>query len=436
MTGKIGLVGMLSGAVLAIASDTRAQSDAADPQSNARTERRVQFRFDDRPVVEVGRSIRFELGFRLDADVRTDAASEIKAGAFEWNGKRIEVAGRVTDRIAFELSHDLDVGSRWRDAFVDVRALNLLSVRTGQFKVPFSAERLRSLGRIDFVNRSLAADALAPGRAVGVMARGDLGRAVEYAIGVFDGRPREGVAADPVVADRHAGVLSAARVTVRPFARGDGTRQPRTAGVRATPTSPMRSLQLGVSVLRGSNVPSLSGLGARTFDSDELLFEPVYVNGPRIGVGTELQWSPGPLRVNAEWIAIQEDRRNQALDGSTLPALRARGWYASAIWRIARWRHDDDRWLARALLREVEIGARFEGIAFGTGDAPDTIVIHPRAEIIPWQDLHVLTLGTTWRLNRFSRIQLNAIHERPHARALVSVPDSRWSGVLKLQLQM
>ena len=66
-----------------------------------------------------------------------------------------------------------------------------LTLDGGRFKTPFSAEFLTPASSIDFVNRSQAVSVLAPGRQVGVQARGDLGSeggsSFGYALGVFNG---------------------------------------------------------------------------------------------------------------------------------------------------------------------------------------------------------------------------------------------------------
>jgi Phosphate-selective porin O and P len=426
---RLSMAALLSVMSLAIANVSAAQSAPVSEAEEASTrdpEKPLRFVFDGRPAVEIGKAIRVELGLRLDTDIRTDDTSDLDNGAFDWSGKRIEIAGRVTKRVDFEFSRDLGDNERWRDAFVDVDAAKPVSVRGGRFKVPFSEERLRGEGKLDFVFRAVAAEALAPGRDDGVMVHGDAShKTVTYAVGGFrDSIPERIAREDPLAAERDARMLTAARATIKPFTRWHRGK------------SSLKSLRFGAAVLHGSNVSTLTTLGAATLDRDDPLFEPVYVNGPRNGLGTEVQWTPGPLRVNAEWIQIREARDGQALDGSDLPDLLGRGWYVSGVWRVVRWRHQDE-WFARAFLREIEVGARYEGIAFGTGDGPDDVVIHPRAEIIPWQSLHVLTLGGTWHLNEFSRVQVNAIAEDPDAPALVNLlgTDRRWSGVVRLQLQ-
>jgi hypothetical protein len=412
-------------AVLITAIPARAQSTGTSDQQP-----RFRVYFDDRPGVEFGKDVRVELGGRLDGDLRTDDSADRDRGSLEWGGKRLELSGRVTRYVDFEISRELADNRPWRDVWVEVGRTAALAVRLGRFKVPFSQDRLRSQSRLDFVNRSMAADRLAPGRNDGVMTHGETAKErITYAVGVFRNRDPEGIEDDPALddLDRDQRALGAARVTAKPFL---SWRDGKTL---------FESLQVGVAVTRDRSLPSLTRFGASTLDNDDDIFEPVYINGPRTGVGTELHWTPGRARINAEWMQIRETRDGQAFGGGDLPDFLGRGWYISGVYRVARWRDKNRDWLTRSVLREVEIGARLEGIAFGTGTSATDVVTHPRAEIIPWHGLHALTLGATWRLNRFSRIQLNAITEKPEVP--LSEPSNpgterRWSGVVKFQIAL
>ena len=413
--------GLVAG--LALASPVRALAQASDePTASENHPRPVRFVFDGRPAIEIERSIRVELGLRLDAAVRLD---DPPAGdeRFGWTGRRAEIAGRVTDRIAFEVSRDLGGDEQWRDVFADVKAASAVSFRGGRFKVPFSDERLRGLGSIDFVERSYAAEQLAPGRRNGGMGHGETWKnRLDYAVGVFQSGDDETLDDDPIQRGHDRPLLAATRVTIRPFA--------------ALPeANALRTLRLGVAGFRDSVLPGLATLGVSTRDGGESMFSPVYVNGPRSGVGTELRWTPAArLRIYAEWMQVRTSRHAQALDGGDLPALAGQGWYASAIYRVAQSRGSGG-WITRWLFRELEVGGRFEGIRFGTG--PGTVdVIHPRTAVVPWHSLHALTLGATWRLNRYSRIQINAVAEDPDTPAAAAVDNHRhWSSAVKLQVQ-
>jgi hypothetical protein len=136
---------------------------------------------------------------------------------------------------------------------------------------------------------------------------------------------------------------------------------------------------------------------------------------------------------------IRETRDGQAFDGGDLPDFLGRGWYVSGVYQLARHHGKHLDWKTKSFFREVEVGARYEGIAFGTGSSATDVVSHPRADIIPWHGLHAFTLGATWRLNKYSRMQFNAITEKPEVPTIdASNPGNnrRWSGVLKFQIAL
>jgi phosphate-selective porin len=414
----------LAAALAACCGGLAARADAQD-RAEPVSPRGVRLTFDDKPVVAFGDAVRLELGARLQADVRADDTRALADGAFAWGHRRVEVAGRVTRRVHFEVSNELGADRPWRDVFVDVRASRALAVQAGRFKVPFSHERLRSGGRLDFVHRSYAADRLAPGRQNGAAVHGRLGRRLEYDAGAFGAGFPEYVALDPATRGLERQPLVAGRLAAQPF-RDRGDRD-----------DPLRPLQLGLAVLRGRSLPMLTTLGVRTHDARDRLFPAVYVNGPRAGIGTEARWASGPVRVAAEWIRLEESREGQALDATDLPALVAQGWYVSGVYRVARWRHRDAHWLASALLREVELAARLERIRFGTGRARDgATIVHPRAASLPVHALGAVTVGATWRLNTFGRIQGNVIAEQPDTPLSATTGERRhWSSVVRLQVE-
>jgi hypothetical protein len=422
-----GLAPALLALVGSCALALRAGAQTVDPRPEQPTERPagVRLGFDDRPVLEIGDAARLEFGVRLQADVRTDDTSVLDAGTFDWGARRVEVEGRVSRRVEFEVSYEIGHERPWRDAYVDVRATRALSTQAGRFKVPFGYERLRGGGRLDYVNRSYAADRLTPGRQGGAAAHGRLGRRLEYQAGVFSAGLPESVAADPAARHAPREPLVAGRLVAQPFrARGNDRRL-------------LRSVELGVAGLRGRNAPMLTTLGVRTLDARERVFPAVYVNGPRAGIGAEARWSPGRLRLDSEWIRVRELRIAQALDGRDLPPLVASGWYVSGIYQVVGGRRSDAHWLTAALLRDVEVGARLEGIGFRAGGDPTpAAVVHPRADVVPPHGLRALTLGASWRLTRFGRIQGNVVAEQPDVPATSGLDAARrWSSVVRLQLR-
>ncbi len=101
-----------------------------------------------------------------------------------------------------------------RDYYLTFRQLRDLNVRVGQFKVPYSRERVTSSGDLQFADRSIANGEFNLDRSVGLSIRSDdlfgLGL-LRYQAGVFSVRGRGAVGYDPVT------LLYVARIEVLPL---------------------------------------------------------------------------------------------------------------------------------------------------------------------------------------------------------------------------
>lgn len=348
---------------------------------------------DDHPTIAIfDRAVRIELKGRFDADVIDTGDADRSAGP-DWSGRRVGVGLALGRTVEADVSRELSGDHPWRDVHLTWHARPWLYARGGRFKVPFSEERVRSLANQDFLERSLAARTLAPGRDVGVLVGGRAaGRRLEWEGGVFEGRgeawpgktPLESTPASPLVA---------VRIGVRPLAgRGRG---------------PWRSLRAAVAVTTADRAAGLGGVEGRTILDREPFTLPVFIAGPERRLGLDTQWTPGRFRLRAEWMRHSQARRAQGLDGATLPTIRADGWYASAVWQIVR-RHGRDRRLTADWLRSGEIGVRVEGLSFAAATARDG----PFAEVLPLPRHRAVTGGTTWTLHRWIVVQVDVVHER------------------------
>jgi phosphate-selective porin len=374
-------------------------------------------------TLRLGEAVRITPTARLHADVRPAGDEERDDVDLDVARRRVGVKGRITSRIEFEVERELDADGGWRDAFVDVRATRHLQVRAGHFKVPFSREQLTGAGRLDFIDRSRATDRLAPGRSAGVALHGRiLRRILGYEGGVFtgDGTPRGSLsiprAAEPTLAGR---------LTIRPqgAARRAGSLGDLEIGVAAVTTD----IHEGRASLRGR------------LTTRDLFFAPVFVSGRRLRVGGDLDWRPGPLGLRAEFLRGDDARRHQGLLDETLPPLRALGWSVSGVWAVAgrdAYAKADDT-LAFAGLAGLELAARTERLSFGTPGAADGQVWTPRAEQLSTVAARSWTVGVNWTLNRFVRVQANAVREEvvSHARG-TTPPRPTWTPVVRLQLSM
>jgi phosphate-selective porin OprO and OprP len=322
------------------------------------------------------------------------------------------------------VEREIGADAPWRDVFVNVRTFRPVQVRAGQFKMPFSLEQLTSPTHLDFVYRSRAADLLAPGRGVGASLHGRLAaRTLGYDVGLFR---RDGETAR-FGSNPGAGQTVAARLTVRPpeAARHAGS---------------LGDIEVGVNATSGDVSEGRHSLRGR-LTSRSVFFAPVYVQGRRMRLGADLDWRPGPFGVRAEIIKVEDERRDQGLDGTTLSPLRSDGWYIAGTWAVAGRRAAKQAaaadWFA-GWLKGVELAARFERLGFGSVSDGEPALRNPRAATLARMDEQALTFGVNWSLNRWTRIQVNAIREQvtDAARGSVVVPSALWTRVCRLQFSM
>ena len=86
--------------------------------------------------------------------------------------KRLGVSGEIDNAIEFQIEAELTDDDPWRDVYGDFKYFDVVRVRGGKFKIPFSLDENTGASRLDFMFRSLAATHLAPGRDHGVMVHG------------------------------------------------------------------------------------------------------------------------------------------------------------------------------------------------------------------------------------------------------------------------
>lgn len=286
---------------------------------------------------------------------------------------RVGVDGRW-GRLSYEFTvdpQDLD-DTFVRDAYGRWRFTPAFQVQVGQFKVPGSREYLASARTLDFMERSALAQFAAPGRDVGAMVRGDLGR-VEYQTGVFagDGRGR----------GSRADLTSASRVVWNPpgdLVFGGSFSVGRTNAVDADPAN---------------GIEGRTTLGYR-------FFERVYVDGMRVRMGGDVAWSPGPWRVAVEGLRVADARDGQGLDLEDLPSVQSVGYSVSVVRQLGRRGGQ-----ARSRFREVDLGIRLDGLHFDdSGPATDRSSTRPRATDIRALGARSVTMTASWQPTRWSRV--------------------------------
>jgi phosphate-selective porin OprO and OprP len=389
---------------------------------------RVSLSFKDNPSLRIGSNVRFDVHFKSQADWRdfSDQGAGSSGDEFDLNRARIGIDGRVSRYVEYQVERELRSARRpWRDVFANVRPLRAAQVQLGHFKMPFSLDQTTSSMDINFAYRSLAGTYLAPGRDVGLMAHGGVFRnRLRYEAGVFREGGDNARLNEQIDAARQRTI--AGRVVARPW--------------NAARFASLRNLEVGAAFTAGQVPEGLNSLRAEAIGGDRLV-DRVYVNGLRRRLGAELQWRPGSASVQGEIIRVTEQRRGQGIDNENLPDVVHRGWYLSGTWLITGEEKKGNIDPARPLLQggfgALEIAGRVEALTFGSRSRSGPALPGPRAaRILETRDM-AWTLGLNWYVNRFVRVQANAIREqREEGGATLPALGGAWGRTFRVQFQL
>ncbi len=427
------------------ATDAPAPDEPIDPDAVDTTGGGLRFVWKQHPSLRFGSVARVDLEAKLQEDVRASYpdAKGLKdpitgqVQTFELHRSRFGLQGNLFKHIEYEIEREftekeltekeilegLTPQSQWKDVNVNVTYIKDAQIQIGKFKVPFGLDELTGVTHNDFVYRSLGANYLAPARDIGVMVHGRFfKRGLNYWTGMFAHDGDNARSKKIQGGDR----TFAARLTGTPF---------RTLGVS------------GLDVGGAVTVSSLSddsfrpnGLRGRTIMTQDTFYEAVYVKGQRRRWEGDVDWSAGPVSARAEFTLVNDDRLQQGLRDQDLPPARARSWYVSGTWvvtgeqKVRPLKPDTD--FLRDGIGAVEVVGRFERLWYdSSGEGTATPTRTPRTENIFREADRALTVGVNWILNRFIKLQFNAIRERVEDPAKNPVPDGAafWSRVLRLQ---
>jgi phosphate-selective porin OprO/OprP len=388
----------------------------------------VGFRWKGYPTLQLGEGTHVDFRARVQYDVRPTFADATgnESSESDFARRRIAFEGEVLNAVSFQVEAELEGENRWRDVYANYQQFTSVQVQGGQFKLPFSMDENTSPTNLDFVYRSLAARLLAPGRDRGVMVHGRLlERIVRYEAGVFDQDGRNARTRNP---ERVAGGRTlAGRLIAQPFRTTKSIASDFQAGVAFTSSD----VEAGSRSLRGLT----------TFE--EPLFDPeLYVQGRRQRTGFELRWRPGPFSLKSEYIRVTTERRGQSVEDTDLSPLVATGWYVSGTWAItgenkAAGLTKPRRPFMRGGFGAFEAAVRLEQLTFGSVATDGVPSFSTRADVVEAASDRVMTIGGSWYLNQWVKVQLNAVREaiaRPRRGQPVS--QAVWSYVTRFQFTM
>ncbi|HEU4430427.1 MAG TPA: porin, partial [Myxococcota bacterium] len=335
---------------------------------------------------------RVRIGGYIQADTRVypgDDASLATTGMILRRARPI-VEGTISRYFDFRVMPDFGGAAlTLQDAYVNLRYWPIAQLQAGQFKSPFSLERLQSATALTFIERGFPTQ-LAPNRDLGVMFHGDFHEGVvQYQLAAMNGVP-DG-ASSPVDSDDGKDVV--ARVFAQPFLE--------------TGWAPLQGLGLGFAASYGEQERAVTP-GYRT-NGQDVFFRfatGVVEDGERLRLGPQASYYWGPFGSMFEWTRSQIDVTGPSGSGEA----EARAWQVAASWVLTGESASYRGITPRNPLRPgegtwgaFELAARFHRLevdddVFAGGFASLT---SSASQADAW------TVGLNWYLNPFVKLALN-----------------------------
>jgi phosphate-selective porin OprO/OprP len=350
-----------------------------------------------------------KIGGRVDADMRFYNSDHPENNQFFVNRARIYLSGTLFKYYEFKIEPDFGKGtSELKDGFINVNYVPYAQFKVGQFKEPFSLERLASSNYMDFVERSLPVDNLTPDRDQGIMIHGSYAPfGLHYGLGIFNG-----VRANESDVDDHKDV--AMRIGLTPFYKQKSIL--------------LKGLYVGLSTTYGEqemtypdDEDAFWSKGKLETAGDTKFFQftnGVKHDGSRQRLGTEFAWVVGPLSIKGEWMRLDlDDLKNPAGESHDLSMS---GEYISLAYFLTGETQQFDP--AQAVFKRtkpnkifdpkngtwggVQLLARYERLGLSDG-----FFDHGYANPAKYTDCAKgFTLGLNWYLNEMVRVMLNYNH--------------------------
>jgi phosphate-selective porin len=401
----------------------------------------LRFVWREHPSLRGGRNFRLDFAAKLQYDGRDPGDNPDPATFPTWqvHRMRIGIEGEVFRHIQYSFERELteretndplqkSTKTPWKDAYLEANYTDAAQVRGGKFKVPFGLDQTSGESELDFIYRSLGGNYLSPGREIGGMVHGRFfKRGLNYWAGWFTHDGENSRSSKIEGADN----TIAGRVTVTPFRKF----------VKAGLPDAEVGVSAAVSQLANDSVLP-NGLRARTVVSQFTFFEPMFVSGQRKRFGGDFDWLAGPFGARTEYMHVADTRHDQGIGDEDLNDVRGRAWYLLGTVVLTGEKKERPVEPKKPLLQggvgAVEIAMRFDRIWFDSKPGQDPPFRNSRAQTVYPSGDRVLTLGLNWYVNRWVKLQFNAIKERLEdvERSPILDGTTFWSRIARLQIAL
>lgn len=376
---------------------------------------------------------KLKMGGRLHGDFRAYNSDHPKNDEFYISRARIYLAGTLYSYFDFKVEADFGKGaSDLKDGYINLNYFPSAQVMMGQFKAPFSLERMTSANYITFIERSLPVSNLTPDRDVGIMVHGAYEPAgLYYGAGIFNG-----ARSNKSDADDHKDFVG--RLAMTPF----------------TERGPffLKGLHLGFSTSYGEQDVAYPGDRDSIWNKGELktagdskffqLSDGVVHDGKRTRLGTELAWVLGPLTLQGEWMRVDlDDMENRWAENHDLSMM---GYYVQASCFLTGEEQNYDvskAVFSRPKIKKVfdpsrgEWGAFQLSIRYDRLELSDGFFRHGFADASKYTDrTSGVTAGINWYFNDMVRFMFNYNHV--HFDDYVAAADGSWEDVFLARFQL
>ena len=322
---------------------------------------------------------------------------------------RIGVTGNL-DKLTFEFQADprtSQAPGRLKDVTLGYKFAKGANLLAGHFKPSFSQEFLTSAGKTDFVDRTMISHELGADRDWGVGLSGEIGKFL-YSVGGFggDGNAR--------------------------------TQRSKSSGAGRLRYQPIKGFLISVNMMQGNvepdpiapdgTQPSAKSARGQT-PTGFKFFDRVHVKGVRRRSGSDLSYSRGPFRLQAEYIQNQEQRKGQGSTGQDIPDVRGSGWSAQASYVLTGEKKgstvNPEKSVFNGGRGALEIVARYETLKFDdTGDQTGFAGYGSRSRNIALSQGSIIEAGANYWVSNFLKFQGDAIWESYNDPLIPPVPGN------------